>query len=81
MDKFEPLRTFLENAAAKSIRVPLFYIEQMIGQLPLSALQSQDWWDEKTDRSADDLHCRVWNEVGYVATLDKNFPAVTFERK
>jgi len=78
MAKYDPLRDFLKLSGATSIRIPLLFVEQMVGGLPQAAYRQEAWWANEDQKSTRHVQCKAWREAGYHAKLDRTLPAVTF---
>jgi len=78
MAKYDPLRDFLKQSGARSIRIPLFFLEQMVGPLPRAAYRHAAWWANGDQGNTRHVQCKAWREAGYIASIDRTFPAVTF---
>ena len=78
MAKYDPLRDYLKESGAQSLRIPLFFVEQIVGKLPSSAYQRVEWWANEDPQHTRHSQCKAWREAGYRANFDPMGWAVTF---
>jgi hypothetical protein len=73
--KYDPLRDFLAERAAKPVTLSFADIDQLVGTLPRSARLYPLWWRNHDPSHA---HCRSWNDAGYTAHPDFSAQTVAF---
>ena len=80
MGKYEPLRQFLSELTAPSLRLTFRDIEAMLGfELPESARVHEAWW---SNSEIGHSHAKSWLHAGWrTATVDLATHKVAFERK
>ncbi|MGC4251057.1 MAG: hypothetical protein QM605_06180 [Sphingobium sp.] len=78
MAKYDALRDYLKESGAQRLRIPLFFVEQMVGALPSSAYRRSEWWANEDADHTRHVQCKAWRDAGYRAQFDQAGRAVTF---
>ena len=83
MSKYDPLRTFLENAVPGLLEIALSFqqIESILGfALPPSARQYRQWW-ENPGTPDEHPHAQAWLAAGWkVDAVDQHGEWVRFRK-
>lgn len=80
MGKYDPLRERLENSGAERLTLTFAHIGELVGGLPPTASERDEWWANEDLRTTRHAQCKSWQLAGYHASVDRSTNTVTFRR-
>jgi hypothetical protein len=80
MAKYDPLREALQSEQAGEVILTFAEIERLVGRLPASALNYDEWWSNEDHRTTRHVQSKAWGAAGFAASVDRKGCTVVFHK-
>lgn len=81
MAKYDLLREHLERSRSPSLLLTFSQIDKIVGGLPVTAYQRDEWWANEDVQITRHTQCKSWQRAGYTVTVDRRAKTARFHRK
>ena len=81
MAKYDPLREHLERGGVDHLSLTFAQIDTLVGGLPPSAFEKDQWWANEDVRTTRHTQCKSWQEAGYTVSVDGRAKKASFSRR
>lgn len=80
MAKYDPLADYLERSDKERVSLTFNQIGQLVGGLPPTAYEKNEWWANEDVRTTRHAQCKSWQRAGYKVSVDRCARIATFAR-
>lgn len=80
MAKYDPIFDWLSKSGARRVSATFKELDELIGNLPMSARKYPEWWANEDVSKTSHTHCISWQNAGFKASADLADEVVVFER-
>ncbi len=80
MAKYDPLKEALQNEQSAEVILTFAQVEQLVGPLPASAFNYDEWWSNENNQTTRHVQSRAWGAAGFAAHVDRRGRSVAFHK-
>jgi hypothetical protein len=80
MGKYDSLRDALFRSGDRQITMRFDQIEQLVGKLPPTAFNRDQWWSNEKAPTTRHVQARAWAEAGYNVKVNRRARIAVFTR-